>query len=219
MRVRASQDIRFHEIRVDISRYTPIGMKLFPSALTKLSGLVGGGRVRFDHLEIAACMVAARHTETMIRHGHLQPWLQDHQTPTETLRAKLERYRRRARRQTEKQSGEDVYRDARHVWADVLCWIHTFYIWCDCTRPKGSRYLRWWYKSVVDRCVFLAAEGLIRRYRYPPPSRSAQTDFGACRSRQGISLLGSGGELKVDEPRQGKAVLLCCGSREPVARL
>jgi hypothetical protein len=39
MRVRASQDIRFHEIRVDISRYKPIGMKLFPSALTKLSVL------------------------------------------------------------------------------------------------------------------------------------------------------------------------------------
>ncbi len=68
--------------------------------------------MRLDCYQLAACMVAARHVRVMIRHGHLQPWLKDHDKSTDRLVEKLERYRRRARRLYEKDRGVEAYREA-----------------------------------------------------------------------------------------------------------
>jgi hypothetical protein len=114
-------------------------------------------------------MFAARHVRVMIRHGHLKPWLRNHETATDRLVQKLERYRRRARRLYEKHLGVAAYQDAGNVWVDVLAWVHTFYLWCPCNKRGRSSFLRAWYRSVVNRCVELAAEGLLRRRRYQPP--------------------------------------------------
>jgi hypothetical protein len=139
----------------------------------------------------------------MIRHGHLKPWLRDHEKATDRLVKKLERYRRRARRLYEKHRAVEAYRDASEIWTDTLAWVHTFYLWCPCNKPTRSSFLRAWYRSVVDRCVTLAAEGLLRRHRYPPPKdelrklvRRALRSARRCPSAMPVKLI-------LERPRQG----------------
>ncbi|MGA2373270.1 MAG: hypothetical protein ABSG11_21630 [Candidatus Korobacteraceae bacterium] len=201
--VRARHDIRFYENRVDTTKYKPAGMKPFADALDKLSALAQrGGRVRLDCYQLAACMIAARHVRVMIRHGHLKPWL-NHEVATDRLVEKLERYRRRARRLYEKHLGVEAYRDAGTTWAYILGWIHTNYLWCGCNRHQRPSFLRAWYRSVVDRCVELAAEGLLRRHRYPPQEdelrklvRRALRSARRCPSAMPVKLI-------LERPREG----------------
>jgi hypothetical protein len=202
--VRARHDIRFYETPVDTTKYKPGGMKPFSEALDKLSPLVkSGGRVRLDCYQLAACMIAARHGRVMIRHGHLKRWLKDHEVATDYLVEKLERYRRRARRLYEKHLGVAAYRAAATTWAYVLGWIHANYLWCGCNRRHRPSFLRAWYRSVVDRCVELAAEGLSRSYRCPPPEdqlrglvRRALRSARRCASAMPVKLI-------LERPRQG----------------
>ena len=202
--VRARHDIRFYETPVDTTKYKPAGMKPFSEALDKLSPLAkSGGRVRLDCYQLAACMIAARHVRVMIRHGHLKPWLRNHETATDRLVQKLERYRRRARRLCERHLGVAAYQDAGNVWVDVLAWVHTFYLWCPCNKRGRSSFLRAWYRSVVDRCVTLAAEGLLRKSRYPPPQhqlrKMVRCALRSARRRPSAMPV----KLILERPRQG----------------
>lgn len=164
---RPASDIRYYERPFDPAGYKPDGMKPFLSALTLLKNLAKeGGRARLSHFEFAACMFGARHTRTMLRHGHLEAWAAGDDAATDRLLLKLERYRRRARRRFEKCFGQEAYRQASEVWVYVIHWVYTHYLWCSCTRPKGWSNLRRWYRTVLDRCVELAAEGLHRRCCY-----------------------------------------------------
>jgi hypothetical protein len=195
--VRASRDYRFYETRLDTTSYSPGGMKPFYEALDKLSALArSGGRVRLSYYHLAACMVAARHVRVLIRHGHLEPWLKSHEEATDRLLEKLDRYRRRARRLFEKHLGVEAYGDAGTTWAYILGWIHSNYLWCGCNEPKRSSFLRTWHRSVVDRCVELAAQGLTRKSRYPPSQdqlrkmvRSALRSARRCPSAMPVKLI------------------------------
>jgi hypothetical protein len=202
--VRAGRDYRFYETRLDTTSYSPGGVKPFYEALNKLSALArSGGRVRLSCYQLAACMVAARHVRVLIRHGHLKPWLKNHEQYTDRLLNKLDRYRRRARRLFEKCLGLEAYRDAGNTWAYLLGWIHTNYLWCGCNLAKRSSFLRTWHRSVVDRCVELAADGLLRKSRCPPPEeqlrrmvRSALRSARRCPSAMPVKLI-------LERPRQG----------------
>jgi hypothetical protein len=139
----------------------------------------------------------------MIRHGHLKPWLKDHEVATDRLVEKLERYRRPARRLYEKHLGVEAYRAAATTWAYVLGWIHANYLWCGCNRRQRPSFLRAWYRSVVDRCVELAAEGLRRSHRCPPPGdqlrglvRRALRSARRCQSAMPVKLI-------LERPREG----------------
>jgi hypothetical protein len=206
--VRARHDIRFYEKPVDKTKYKPAGTQPFFDALDKLSALPhSGGRIRLSCFELAACMVAARHVRVAVRHGHVKPWLRDHDVPTDRLVKKLDRYRRRAHRLYEKHLGAEAYLDAANTWAYTLGWIHVNYLWCGCNRRQRSSFLRAWYRSVVDRCVALAAEGLLRRSRYPPPEdelrklvRRALRSARRCWSAPPVRLI-------LDRPQEGAAFL------------
>jgi hypothetical protein len=202
--VRAGRDFRFYETCLGTTNYDAAGMKPFYETLEKLSKLASsGGRVRFTCYELAACVVAARHVRVSIRHGHLKGWLKDHDVATDCLIGKLERYRRRARRLYEKHLGVEAYREVANVWADTLAWVHTFYLWCPCNKRPRSSFLRAWYRGVVDRCVTLAAEGLLRRCSYPPPEgQLRQMVRKALRSAR-RNPSGMPPKLIVERPRQG----------------
>ena len=201
--VRAGQDICFYARPFDPSRYRSDGMRPFAGALSKLDEQPAGGRLRFDHLELAACAYAARTTRSWVIHGLLQPCLPDHNRLNKKLLLKLERYRRRARRRCESLLGDDAYLASREGWSEVLRWIKTYYLW----RPTGpdqvSANLRRWQRGVVDRCVELAAEGLRRRHCYPPqPRQLRQMVRSALRSvRRGYAQMGV--RTILERPREG----------------
>jgi hypothetical protein len=84
-----------------------------------------------------------------------------------------------------------------------LGWIHANYLWCGCNRRQRPSFLRAWYRSVVDRCVTLAAEGLLRRFRCPPTQhqlrrmvRRALRSARRCPSAMPVKLM-------LERPRQG----------------
>src|SRR5690349_11270439 len=88
------------------------GLAPFRSTISKLSPLDGGGRVRLDHLELAACTLCVRQLQRDFNHGHRIPF-SGWQSHLIRLLKKLEHYRRRARKVCEKRLGADAYWQAR----------------------------------------------------------------------------------------------------------
>lgn len=167
---RAFEDPDFYQHVSNTKLYSSTGMRPFTEALTRISLVsAAGGRIRFSAHELAACMFSARHTRTMVHHRHVAPWLEDHHALADKLLAKLERYRRRARRRFEEQLGNDRYVTAAKAGRDIMTWIHAEYLWCRCNRLKGTGLMRRWYRKIVDRCCVLAVEGLLRHSVCPPP--------------------------------------------------
>jgi hypothetical protein len=167
--VRAAVDPAFylHDLNTDL--YHPAGMKPFWNLLSSLSNLPAqGGRVRVCTFQVAAAAVAVRQTRTAVRHGHLPPFQENHRAVARCLLRKLERYRRRARRLFEKRLGTLAYEASANTWRATVAWVRGAYTWCACRRARGWSFMHRLRRTVVDRCVVLACEGLKRRYVHPP---------------------------------------------------
>jgi hypothetical protein len=167
---RAAEDpyIYEHVLRTDL--YTVVGMRPFIE-LTSLDQLRStGGRVRLSVFELAAAALAVRQTLRAVQHGHLTAFRKNHQLFAKQLLGKLECYRRRARRLFEKRLGCAAFRAAGKVWRDTITWVRSEFTWCRCKQPSPvwSRMLCS-RRTVVDSCVPLAADGLMRCHAYPPP--------------------------------------------------
>lgn len=123
-------------------------------------------RLRADAFELAVLALCVRVTKTQSRHGHICVSL--NVKVVERFLAKLERYRKRAKRAWLASAAEEVYWDYQTRWRKLLVWIHLHLLFCHCNRPKAASRSRD-KRGYVKHCLALVRDGL-RQERIPPPA-------------------------------------------------
>jgi hypothetical protein len=168
---RAAEDPHFYQQPVRTGLYTTEGMRPFSELLKKMDGRGASVRIRVTTFELCAGAIAVRQTLKAVRHRHVPAFDDNHRAAAKLVLARLEKFRRRARRLFESRRGVQEYAAAAKLWRNILQWVRSEFLWCKCRRSRGWTRLLRWRRSVVDRCVALAADGLMRRSIHPPSPR------------------------------------------------
>lgn len=127
-----------------------------------------GGRLRLDVFDLAACILAVRVSLKRVRHGHAQPCCDDQATATKNLIAKLERYRKRAKRAFIADWDVTAYRETHSRWKKYVRWVRVHFLYCGCGRPRFPNSRRR-YQLMLKEWMAIAREGLQFRGRPVPP--------------------------------------------------
>ena len=96
--------------RKDEGEYNPLVLAIIARALEKTTIASDTRRVHLDVFESSACVVGVRATQTMVRHGHMEPWLRNHSCAVQRLLSKTRK---------DPQAGEDGFHPP--AW---LCSLH-----------------------------------------------------------------------------------------------
>ena len=102
-------------------------------------------RLRLDPFELSACILGVRVTEMLVRHGHIETWLPNHEAASRKLLAKLERRRKRAKRAYISVRGHAAYSEASQRWQRFVRFVRAYFLFCRCNRPRlpfGNRDVR-----------------------------------------------------------------------------
>src|SRR5438552_2237059 len=121
--------------RKDEGEYNPLVLAIIARALEKTTVASDTRRVHLDVFELAACILGVRATQTMIRHGHIEPWLRNHSRAVQRLLSKLERIRKRAKRAFLRLHGSATFTASSQRWQRGLRFERSFFLSCACLHP------------------------------------------------------------------------------------
>ena len=121
--------------RKDEGEYNPLVLAIIARALEKTTVASDTRRVYLDVFELAACILGVRATQTMIRHGHIEPWLRNHSRAVQRPLSKLERIRKRAKRAFLRLHGSATFTASSQRWQRGLRFERSFFLSCACLHP------------------------------------------------------------------------------------
>lgn len=162
-----------------LGKYDEEFIKTFLDLWSQVKDLrANGGRIYgLDVFGIAACMFAVRATMKRVRHGHHQAWADDLEASADRFLARLERLRKRLKRQMISETHPLDYFDKEQRWESFLCFLHNYYFFCHCSyRPRNNlyrlrrliidQYVKWTSEELKIRNVPIPANlrKLVRRY-------------------------------------------------------
>src|SRR5207249_7179202 len=93
-------------------------------------------RLQLDPFGLAACALSVRVTDMMVRHGHIETWLPNHEAASRKLLANLERRRKRAKRAYISVRGHAAYSEASQRWQRFVRFVRAYFLFCRCNRPR-----------------------------------------------------------------------------------
>lgn len=101
-----------------------------------------GRTVRLSAVGLAACMLAVRICTRQVRHAHQTPWLEDHRGATKLLLAKLERYRKRAKRAFVQLYSQADFTEESGRWKRFVRWVRVRLLDCPCDQSHFTTLRR-----------------------------------------------------------------------------
>lgn len=127
---------QFREWGFDRGAFDSENMTSVRSALSMLARANKRSNVlEMNAIELAACILGARVTQTAVRHGHIEPWRRDHMAATDKLLRKLETLRKRAKRRYMAVHGRPAFADVSRRWQRFVQWVRVHLLYCTCNRP------------------------------------------------------------------------------------
>jgi hypothetical protein len=165
------------ELRLEPGKYDPglYSEELMQQMLT-LAKSVGkirssGGRL-YDlaSFQIAALILGVRVAAQRIRHGHTETTIGDFDRRAKRLIARLEKYRKRAKRAYIRQHGADNYRAQEQGWQRFVRWLRVHFLDCPCQRRRRTRGPRF-RRAVINQLADWGKAELIDRHDTVPPDR------------------------------------------------
>ena len=121
--------------RKDEGEYNPLVLAIIARALEKTTIASDTRRVHLDVFESSACVVGLRATQTMVRHGHMEPWLRNHSCAVQRLLSKLERTRKRGKTAFIRLHGSAAFTVSSQRWQQGLRFVRSFFLSCTCRHP------------------------------------------------------------------------------------
>ena len=121
--------------RKDEGEYNPVVLAIIARALDKTGVASETRRVHLDVFELAACVVDVRATQTLIRHGHIEPWLRNHSCAVQRLLSKVERIRKRGKGAFIRLHGSAAFTASSQRWQRGLRFVRSFFLSCTCRHP------------------------------------------------------------------------------------
>ena len=158
--------------RAERGRYNEEFMRRFLTAAHLVAKIrsIGGRLYNLDPFQIAGFILAVRVIVQRVSHGHAEAPTEDLTKCATHLINRLEKYRKRAKRNFIRHNGDDAYRTEEHKWQALVRWLRVHILDCGCMRKRRIRPMRS-RRLMVKQLVDWTKEELIDRKEQVPNDR------------------------------------------------
>jgi hypothetical protein len=128
----------------------------------------GGRLYDLDPFQSAGLILAVRLVAQRVSHGHATAPTENLSRRAKRLIARLETYRKRAKRAFIRQHGAEVYQTKAREWQALVRWLRLYLLDCPCQRRRRIRATRFRRATVQTLFEWAKAELIARREKVPP---------------------------------------------------
>jgi hypothetical protein len=167
----ARPDLRWLS-RFDRGRYSEELMQRFLTAAHSVVKIrsIGGRLYNLGPFQIAGFILAVRVVVQRVSHGHLKAPTEELTKRAMRLINRLEKYRKRAKRNFIRHHGDDAYQTEEHKWQALVRWLRVHILDCRCMRKRRNSPMRS-SRLIVKQLVDWTKEELIDRKEQVPNDR------------------------------------------------